>query len=385
MSPNELITEFQNKDYDYFLRKMLDAVPDNIDKREGSIIYDALAPAALVMGQQSLDMANVIKETYIKTASGEFLDYRAIEHGTSRYPATQTEAKAKVLNDKKEPLDNVQIGDKFASIGDSPIFYVVTKINSDLTIELTAETAGSSANSYIGQVLPVTPNDNLAWAEIIEITIPARDEENDDHLRARLLNSNSWVAYGGNVADYLDMTNKIHDVGATQVYPTWDGPGTVKLVILNNDLMPASQTLVKKVKEEIDPEDKTTEGYGLAPIDHRVTVTTAETLTVNVQINALLDAQYVTSNIEQQIKNVLSKFFTELRQNWATINPATGRGYTLTIFRSRILSKIMQIEGVANADLPILNGENKDISLIFDNKVSQLPILGEVTVINENR
>ncbi|MDK7192872.1 hypothetical protein QP420_06460, partial [Bifidobacterium sp. UMB1197] len=85
MSPNELITEFQNEDYDYFLRKMLDAVPDNIDKREGSIIYDALAPAALVMGQQSLDMANVIKETYIKTASGEFLDYRAIEHGTSRY------------------------------------------------------------------------------------------------------------------------------------------------------------------------------------------------------------------------------------------------------------------------------------------------------------
>ena len=122
MSPNELITEFQNKDYDYFLRKMLDAVPDNIDKREGSIIYDALAPAALVMGQQSLDMANVIKETYIKTASGEFLDYRAIEHGISRYPATQTEVKAKILNDKKEPLDNVQIGDKFASIGDSPIF-----------------------------------------------------------------------------------------------------------------------------------------------------------------------------------------------------------------------------------------------------------------------
>ena len=114
-------------------------MPDNIDKREGSIIYDALAPAALVMGQQSLDMANVIKETYIKTASGEFLDYRAIEHGTSRYPATQTEAKAKVLNDKKEPLNNVQIGDKFASIGDSPIFYAVTKVNDDLTVELTAE------------------------------------------------------------------------------------------------------------------------------------------------------------------------------------------------------------------------------------------------------
>lgn len=384
MNPNELANELEAQNYDYWLNLMLDNVPNNLDKREGSIIYDAVAPAAMVSAQQSLSLANIIRETYIKTAQGEFLDYRAVEHGTNRYAATFTEVKAKFNDDDGNPV-NVEVDDRFASIAESPIFYTVIKANDDGTAEMQAEEAGTSANSYLGQVLPVTPNDNLAWAEITEITIPAKDEESDEHLRARLLNSNSWVAYGGNVADYLDMTSKIPDVGATQVYPVWNGAGTVKLVILNNDLMPASSTLVKKVKEEIDPEDKETQGYGLAPIDHRVTVTTAETLTVNVQINALLDAQHVTSNIEQQIKNVLSNFFIELRQSWATINPTTGRGYTLTIFRSRILSKIMQIEGVANADLPILNGENKDISLIFDNKVSQLPILGEVTIINENR
>ena len=384
MNPNELANELEAQNFDYWLNLMLDNVPNDIDKREGSIIYDALAPAAMVNAQQSLSLATIIRETYIKTAQGEFLDYRAVEHGTNRYAATNTEVKARFNDDDGNPV-NVNVGDRFASIAESPIFYTVIKANDDGTAEMQAEEAGTYANSYLGQVLPVTPNDNLAWAEIIEITIPARDEESDDHLRDRLLNTNLWVAYGGNVADYLDMTSKIHDVGATQVYPVWNGPGTVKLVILNNDLMPASPTLVKKVKEEIDPEDKETQGYGLAPIDHRVTVTTVETLTVNVQINALLDAQHVTSNIEQQIKNVLSKFFTELRQNWATINPTTGRGYTLTIFRSRILSKIMQIEGVVNANLPILNGAEKDISLIFNNQVSQLPVLGEVTVINENR
>lgn len=380
MSPNELITEFQNKDYDYFLKKMLDAVPDNVDKREGSIIYDALAPAALVMGQQSLDMANVIKETYIKTASGEFLDYRAIEHGTSRYPATQTEAKAKVLNDKKEPLDNVQIGDKFASIGDSPIFYAVTKINSDLTIELTAETAGSSANSYIGQILPVTPNDLLSWAEITEITAPARDVESDDHLRARLLSSQSSIAYGGNVADYLDMTSKIDEVGAAQIYPTWNGGGTVKVVILNNDLMPASASLVQKVKNTLDPEDKQAEGYGLAPIDHVVTVTAPEILKVDVSIQLQLTDQANKVAVEKGIKDMLNELFSELRKDWNTINATVGRGYSLSIYRSRILSKIMLIDGVADSQLPKLNGEDKDIHLIFSNEVSQLPILGEVTI-----
>lgn len=380
MSPNELIDEFQSKDYDYFLRKMLDAVPDNVDKREGSIIYDALAPAALVMGQQSLDMANVIKETYIKTASGEFLDYRAIEHGTSRYPATQTEAKAKVLNDKKKPLDNVQIGDKFASIGDSPIFYAVTKINSDLTIELTAETAGSSANSYIGQILPVTPNDLLSWAEITEITAPARDVESDDHLRARLLSSQSWNAYGGNVADYLDMTSKIDEVGAAQIYPTWNGGGTVKVVILNNDLMPASASLVQKVKNTLDPEDKQAEGYGLAPIDHAVTVTAPEILKVDVSIQLQLTNQANKVAVEKGIKDMLNELFSELRKDWNTINATVGRGYSLSIYRSRILSKIMLIDGVADSQFPKLNGEDKDIHLIFSNEVSQLPILGEVTI-----
>lgn len=380
MSPNELITEFQNEDYDYFLRKMLDAVPDNIDKREGSIIYDALAPAALVMGQQSLDMANVIKETYIKTASGEFLDYRAIEHGTSRYPATQTEAKAKVLNDKKEPLDNVQIGDKFASIGDSPIFYAVTKINDDLTVELTAEVKGSSANSYIGQILPVTPNDLLSWAEITEITAPARDVESDDHLRSRLLSSQSWIAYGGNVADYLDMTSKIDEVGAAQIYPTWNGGGTVKVVILNNDLMPASASLVQKVKNTLDPEDKQAEGYGLAPIDHAVTVTAPEELIVNVDISVKLDDTKATRYVKDSITKAVEGYFQSLRKDWADINQKLGRGYQETIYRSKILSQVMLTEGVVNAKLPSLNGRDADIDLVFTNSKSQLPVVGTVTI-----
>lgn len=380
MSPNELITEFQNEDYDYFLRKMLDAVPDNIDKREGSIIYDALAPAALVMGQQSLDMANVIQETYIKTASGEFLDYRAIEHGTSRYPATQTEAKAKVLNDKKKPLDNVQIGDKFASIGDSPIFYAVTKINDDLTVELTAEVKGSSANSYIGQILPVTPNDLLSWAEITEITAPARDVESDDHLRARLLSSQSWIAYGGNVADYLDMTSKIDEVGAAQIYPTWNGGGTVKVVILNNDLMPASASLVQKVKNTLDPEDKQAEGYGLAPIDHAVTVTAPEELIVNVDISVKLDDTKVTRYVKDSITKAVEGYFQSLRKDWADINQKLGRGYQETIYRSKILSQVMLTEGVVNAKLPSLNGRDADIDLVFTNSKSQLPVVGTVTI-----
>lgn len=379
MNPNDLADELEAQNYDYWLNLMLDNVPNDLDKREGSIIYDALAPAAMVSAQQSLSLANIIRETYIKTAQGEFLDYRAVEHGTSRYTATNTEVKAKFNNDDGKPV-NVEVGDRFASIAESPIFYTVIKSNGDGTAEMQAEEAGTSANSYLGQVLPVTPNDNLAWAEITEITIPARDEENDEHLRARLLNTNSWVAYGGNVADYLNMTSKINDVGATQVYPTWDGPGTVKLVILNNNLMPASSTLVKKVKEEIDPEESTTQGYGLAPIDHRVTVVAPETFEVNIAVNVTVADSANIDTIKANIKTSLEEFFKSLRRDWSVIDSVTGRGYKLIVYRSKILSRVMTLEGVANATMPQLNGEDEDLQLVFNNTTSQLPVLGEVTI-----
>ncbi|MBA1394482.1 hypothetical protein EQ500_11515, partial [Lactobacillus sp. XV13L] len=190
-----------------------------------------------------------------------------------------TEVRAKFLDSDGKPIDNVRIGDKFASIGETPIFYTVQKINDDLTGELTADEVGTGANSYIDQILPVTSNDALSWAEIIEIVAPARDAETDDHLRQRLLRADDWVAYGGNLTDYLSMISKISEVGAAQVYPIWNGPGTVKLVIVDNDLMPASPTLIKKVKDTIDPVDREAEGYGLAPIDHQVTVVAPTSLT----------------------------------------------------------------------------------------------------------
>ena len=380
MNPEEYAAEYTSRNYDYWLDKMLDNVPDDIDQREGSIVFDALAPAAMAMAQQSLTMANIIRQSYIKTAQGEFLDYRAVEHGTTRYAATQTEVKAKFLDSDGNAINNVQIGDQFASIGETPIFYIVQKINDDLTGELTADDPGTTANSYIGQILPVTSNDSLSWAEITEIVAPARDEEIDDHLRDRLLKADDWVAYGGNVADYLSMLSKINEVGAGQIYPVWNGAGTVKLVIVDNNLMPASADLVKKVKNIIDPEDREALGYGLAPIDHQVTVVAPSILTVDVASTVTIDSKQNADSVKAKIKEAIGNYFQLLRQSWNTVDPKTGRGYSQTVYRSKILSQIMSVEGVINASVPVLNGTDGDITLTFNNQTSELPILGEVVL-----
>ena len=380
MTPDELAERYMAEDYDYWLDLMLDNVPDDIDQREGSVIYDALAPTAMVLAQHSLASANIIKQTYIKTAQGQFLDYRAAEHGTARYAATQTEVKAKFLDSDGNAINNVQIGDQFASIGETPIFYTVQKINDDLSGELTADEPGTTANSYIGQILPVTSNDTLSWAEITEIMAPARDEETDDHLRDRLLKADDWIAYGGNIADYLAMLGKISEVGAGQVYPVWNGAGTVKLVIVDNNLMPASADLVKKVKNIIDPVDNESQGYGLAPIDHHVTVVAPTPLTVNIAATVNIDGTHGADIVKAKIKTAIDEYFKLLRQSWNNIDAKTGRGYSQTIYRSKILSQIMMVDGVINASVPTLNGSDQDLALVFDSQTSQLPVLGEVVL-----
>lgn len=38
---------YEEVTYEEILERMLERVPDDMDKREGSLIYDALAPAAI--------------------------------------------------------------------------------------------------------------------------------------------------------------------------------------------------------------------------------------------------------------------------------------------------------------------------------------------------
>ena len=42
---------FENKDFESIMEEMLSQVSDKLDKREGSVIYDAIAPMAMELAQ----------------------------------------------------------------------------------------------------------------------------------------------------------------------------------------------------------------------------------------------------------------------------------------------------------------------------------------------
>jgi len=87
------------------------------------------------------------------------------------------------------------------------------------------------------KIIPIDYINNLGRAEITELLIPARDEEETEALRKRYFDSFNMKAYGGNISDYKLKVHEIEGVGAVKVTPVWNGGGTVLLTILDSDFL----------------------------------------------------------------------------------------------------------------------------------------------------
>lgn len=377
MTPNDLLKDIEKYNFDYFVEEALQRVPVGIDTREGAIIYDALAPAAYSFAELAMSIHDVLIDTYTQTAQGEFLDYRAIERGLKRKPATFTQALARFTDQDGQPF-KVEIGTRFSSIGTDPVYYSVTK-QVDGGFIITAERAGNAPNRYIGQLLPVDNINGLGYAEITKIEIPAADAESDDALRKRVLASNTFTEYGGNVADYRAMLATIPDVGAAQIYPTWNGGGTVRVVILNNEFLQPTQRLIDEVQEVLDPTDAQGDGYGMAPIGHTVTVASPTAKTIELEIGIDTDADLTYVDLTPAVTEAINKYFDDQRRSiWPTV--VNNRHYSLTIYRSQLMAAILQVPGVVNVSQLTLDKSTSDISLVFDNTKQEVPIVGGVDI-----
>lgn len=248
-------------DYEMILERMLEKIPDTLDKREGSIIYDALAPAAAEIAQMYITLKYNIDLTFVDTSVGEYLDRLANQIGLTREPATKA-IKTGLFYDENDNFMDIEIGERFTI--DNLVFKSIEKIaNGNYKME--CESEGIIGNSVTGNLIPVNYIDKLGKAELTELLIPGEDEENDDLLRTRYYSEIGEKAFGGNIIDYQNKTKGIAGVGAVKVIPIWNGAGTVKLTILDSDYNKATNILIDKVQMEICP-NMSDEGLGLAPI-----------------------------------------------------------------------------------------------------------------------
>lgn len=373
MNPEEIGNYLEEYDYEYFINQALSKLPEGIDTREGSIIYDALAPTCYQLAAFIMQLKNVLLETFVVTATGEYLDYRAQETGLERIEATKAIVRARLTREDGSPF-SVAMGSRFSSIGDDPVYYTVIAAEEEGIFRLQAEIAGESGNKYIGVLLPLNNFNGLAEAMVTEILIPARDTETDEELRKRIIDSKEIVTFGGNITDYYYLTSGIQGVGAVQIYPVWNGGGTVRLVILDDTYKAANEVLVERVQQMIDPTSNQ-QGIGYAPIGHQVTVAAPTNKTIDVEFELTLNLGVSYPQLADTIHQVIEDYFDKVRRGW---DERTDAGYECWVFRSQITAAILSVLGVANVQGLKLNGLEADVQLELSNDKQELPLLGEV-------
>ncbi|WP_373233311.1 baseplate J/gp47 family protein [Cohnella sp.] len=356
---------YEHMTFDFILQRMLSRVPDTLDKREGSVIYDACAPAAAELAQMYIELDVNYSLSFVDTASGEYLSRRTSEFGVNRAGATAAERKGLFYNSNNALMD-VPLGGRYA-IGD--LTYAIQERFGVGTYKLTCETAGVVGNEQFGALLPIDYVANLSRAVLAEVLVPGEDEESDDALRQRFYAAVNEPAFGGNVADYKQRVNSIPGVGATKVYPVWQGGGTVKCTIIAADWTVPTATLVDEVQSRIDPIINSGKGLGHAPIGHEVTIAGVTGQAINVETTLTLASGVTPGQIQADVEGVIGAYLLELRQDWS-------HQQQLIVRTAQIDARLLAVQGIEDVSDTEINGTVANLTLGAD----EVPLMGTVTV-----
>lgn len=357
------MTNYVAEDYETIRDRMLENVDDSFDKRQGAIIYDALAPTALEISYIQKDLENADLENDVDTASRE-----AVIAACAMRSITPDAATASVLEAHFTPVMlDVPIGSRF----NSPVanYYVSQKVSNGV-YQVTCETTGTVGNDYTGTIVPIDTISGLETAEITNILIYGEDEQSTESLAEEYDNSFGSTSYGGNKATYEEACAEIGGVGAVKVESVWNGDGTVKLYLLDANFGLPTQTLIDTVQGEIDP-NRDGKGDGIAPIGAVVTVVSAGENDIVVETTVTLDENYTLASVEDAIKAAVENYFVSLRETWQS-------NTSLVVRLAYIESAILDVTGVLDVTDTTLNGDTENI--VVSNY--DVPIVSEV-IINE--
>ena len=338
---------YETMTFESIMERLLKNVPATMDKREGSVIYDALAPAAIELQNLYIELDVVMNQTFVDTATGEYLERRCAESGI-----VKKEASSAVVQGAFSPSTVSVDGMRFRC---GNYTYVA-----DAEGKLTCETAGSAPNGNMGELVPIDYIEGLQTAEITEILILGEDRESDETLREKFYTAKKNPSYGGNPAQYKADTKAMDGVSACKVTPVWNGGGTVLLTILGADYTIPTETLVSTVQAVYDEN---------AIIGHTVTIKGAEAVEINIATTIIYESGWSWESSGSYIETAIDTYYKELAEEWDEYDEKV-----LTVRVSQLESRIIACAGVLDIQDTAINGVTNYIQL----EKNQIPTRGSV-------
>lgn len=270
-------------------RRMLDIIPDDIDKSEASFVWDLTRPTAMEHARiKGFEMNEAVKLIWPQFATDIYLDY----HGEIRgLPRKEGIAATGLLSITGRSGTIIHKGDQFSteSVNDFPNLpfcsisdYVIPDTGSiDIEIEcMEVGTVGNIPPNTV--VLMVTPNTGIRSLTNRDYLSGGIDKEDDDTYRERLISydQNRDASFIGNISDYMRWASSVNGVGSVNVIPAQDDTGLVTIIITDGNGNPATSELCEEVYNYIMSPDNPIER--LAPINALLEVSPPETLTITI-------------------------------------------------------------------------------------------------------
>ncbi|GJM78894.1 hypothetical protein HMSSN139_13900 [Paenibacillus sp. HMSSN-139] len=263
----ELPLYLQDQTEARIMQRMLDRVPSDIDKSEGSFIWDAEAPAAFMLSEAAAWAQQLLAHGFASTTYGEYLDLRAAEHGVTRRPAVAATGEVRFTG---EPGRTVPAGTVVATPADeysaeASMEYETTSAvtldeRGERTAPIRALVPGRAGVVPAGVIqVMATPVSGVTAVTNPEATRGGADIESDELLLERFFSQVRNQGTSGNKAQYLKWAGEVPGVGGAQVEPLWQGPGTVGIYLLDADKRAANEEIVAAAQAYIDP---TRDGQG---------------------------------------------------------------------------------------------------------------------------
>jgi len=354
--------------------RIIARIPDTWRKDPGDFTYDTVAATPIEVAKLQAGQDAVLKNSFATYATGAWLDLKMAEIGLTREPAVAAKRSITVEADAGVVIP---AGYKASTIvldgGGNPVTYVVdakvTYTTTGLqTVNLTCDRVGDIGNApEASRFILLPPIPGIRVITDGAITLPGADLESDDAAYERYDYKVQHPDTGGNKHDYKRWVEPIAGVGKVQVIPRWNGRGTVKVVIVGTDYLPATAEVVAAVQEYLDP-GSTGMGYGKAPCGAQVTVKAADPYNLTIATTGLvLNAGYT-------VPDVTAAFGLLLQQYVKDIIFETEATEQQKVVYAKIWGLLITTPGVSNFATFTINGAAADVIV----GAEEVTVVGEV-------
>ena len=348
---------FESETLEVIRQRMLDQITENVDKRQGSVVWDLLSPAAIELAQAYVALDQVLTFGFAsENTPSEYLDLRCTELGITRKPAVKATGQVTFTGTDGTVIP---VGTRVSTDDVEPIYFVTTEegtiTGGSVTVAAEAETAGAAGNVAAGEITLVVGD--LSGVASVTNSAPfdgGADEESDEALLARYFDRVQKPITSGNANQYRQWALEVAGVGDAKVYPVWNGPGTVKVVLIDADKTAPAQSVI---------DDVTTYIESVRPIGADVTVVGATEVPIDISATLTLAPGKTPADAQAEFEPLLVDYLKSL----AFVDPI--------VRYSKIASLILDCPSVVDYSNLTVNGDTSNVT-IADGEVA---VKGAVT------